>query len=63
MLRVQYVLKYCNACAHSLAKFALKRNTSTIWLEKIPTEVQNVHECWMNDEKLTFLLKKKKTLS
>ncbi|KAH9761135.1 AB hydrolase-1 domain-containing protein [Citrus sinensis] len=39
---VQYVLRCCNACAHSLAKFALKENTFAIWSGTIPEEVENV---------------------
>lgn len=39
---VQHVCRNCNANEHSLAKFALGKNTPAVWLKPIPAEVQFV---------------------
>lgn len=39
---VHYVLRCCNADAHSLAKFTLRENTYTVWLGTIPAEIEIV---------------------
>lgn len=41
---VHHIPRQCNAYAHSLAKLALERNSSSMWLGTIPAEIQVVFE-------------------
>ena len=37
--KTQHVLRICNGIAHALAKLALQRNETVIWLDEFPTDI------------------------
>ncbi|KAH9696063.1 putative reverse transcriptase/RNA-dependent DNA polymerase [Citrus sinensis] len=44
-IHFNFVPRFCNAHAHFLAKHALRKDTTAVWLDILPVEVQNVFDC------------------